>query len=157
MNIKTSISSKTIRILSVLTIAPLLALIAVTMTIPESTKAGWAGDSFSLAVDVSTGGGTVKIDLIEPWSLPYTKNYSQGTVVTLEAIPSFGYTFKSWEKHLTSTENPVSVVIDCNKYITASFKVDWRLIGTSFGSLVLIIFLIVVLILRRRSSAKGTA
>ncbi|MFC1947211.1 hypothetical protein ACFLXY_04735 [Chloroflexota bacterium] len=108
-------------------------------------------------MDVSTGGGTVKVDLIEPWSLPYTKTYSQGSVVALEAIPSFGYTFKSWEKHFTSTENPASVVIDCNKYITASFKVDWRLIGTSLGGLAVAIFLIVVLILRRRSSTKGTA
>ena len=108
-------------------------------------------------MDVSTGGGTVKVDLIEPWSFPYTKNYSQGTVVTLEAIPSFGYTFKSWEKHLTSTENPVSVVIDCNKYITASFKVDWRLIGAFIGGLALLITLVVVLIIRRRNSAKNTA
>ena len=106
-------------------------------------------------MDVSTGGGTVKVDSIEPWELPYTKTYSEGTVVILEAIPSFGYTFKSWEKPLTSTESPVSVVIDCKKYITASFKVDWRLIGTSLGSLATVIFLVVVLIIRRRSPAKG--
>ena len=157
MNIKITMISKILKVLAGLAIIPVLALMVITMTAPESTKAAWAGDSFSLTVDVSTGGGTVKVDLIEPWSLPYTKTYSQGSIVTLEAIPSFGYTFNSWEKHFTSTENPAFVEIDCNKYITASFKVDWRLIGTSLGSLVLIIFLIVVLILRRRSSAKGTA
>lgn len=99
----------------------------------------------------------MKIDLTEPWSFPYIKNYSQGTVVALEAIPSFGYSFNGWGKHLTTMDNPVFVVMDCNKNITASFKVDWRLIGTSIGSLVLVIFLVVVLILRRRSSAEGTA
>jgi uncharacterized repeat protein (TIGR02543 family) len=108
-------------------------------------------------VDVSTGGGTVKIDLTEPWSFPYTKSYTQGTVVTLEAIPSFGYTFNGWGKQLTTMDNPVIVAIDCNKNITASFKVDWRLIGTSIGGIVLAIFLIVVLIVRRRSTAKRTA
>jgi hypothetical protein len=108
-------------------------------------------------VDVSTGGGTVKIDLTEPWSFPYSKNYTQGTVVALEAIPSFGYTFSGWGKQLTSMDNPVLVVMDCNKTIAASFKVDWRLIGTSIGSIILIIFLVVVLIIRRKSPAKGTA
>jgi len=108
-------------------------------------------------VDVSTGGGTVQIDLTEPWSFPYTESYSQGTVVALEAIPSFGYTFNGWGKQLTSMDNPVFVVVDCNKSITASFKVDWRLIGTSIGSIVLIIFLIIVLIMRRKSPAKETA
>ena len=98
----------------------------------------------------------MKIDLTEPWSFPFTKSYSQGTVVTVEAIPSFGYTFNGWGKQLTTMDNPVFVVIDCNKTIAASFKVDWRLIGTSIGSLVLIILLVVVLILRRGSPAKGT-
>jgi len=108
-------------------------------------------------VDVSTGGGTVKIDLTEPWSFPYSKNYAQGTVVTLEAIPSFGYTFNGWGKQLTTMDNPVFVTVDCNKNITASFKVDWRLIGTFIGSIVFIIFLVVVLIIRRKSPAKSTA
>lgn len=99
----------------------------------------------------------MKIDLIEPWSFPYTKSYSQGTVVALEAVPSFGYTFNGWGKQLTSTDNPVFVVVDCNKSIAASFKVDWRLIGMSIGSIAVVIFLVVVLILRRKSTAKETA
>ncbi len=99
----------------------------------------------------------MKIDLIEPWSFPFTKNYNQGTVVTLEAIPSFGYTFNGWGQQVTTMDNPAYVVMDCNKNVAASFKVDWRLIGTTIGSLMLIIFLVVVLILRRRSHAEGTA
>jgi len=39
MNIKTGFYSRTIRILSILSIAPILALMAVTITPPESTKA----------------------------------------------------------------------------------------------------------------------
>ena len=108
-------------------------------------------------MDVSTGGGTVKIDLTEPVSLPFSETYDEGTVVQLEAIPSFGYTFNRWEKAITGTDNQVFIIMDCNKSIIASFKVDWRLIGTSIGSLALIIFLVVVLILRRKSPAKVTA
>ena len=108
-------------------------------------------------MDVSTGGGTVKIDLTEPWSFPYTKSYNQGSVITIEAVPSFGYTFNGWGKQLTSMDNPVFVVMDCNKSIAASFKVDWRLIGIFIGSLVVVISLVVALILRRRNPAKGTA
>jgi hypothetical protein len=108
-------------------------------------------------VDVSTGGGTVKIDLTEPWSFPYTKSYSQGTVVALEAIPSFGYTFNGWGEQLTSTDNPVFIVMDCNKSIAVSFKVDWRFIGISIGGIVVAICLVVALILRRRRTTKGTA
>jgi hypothetical protein len=108
-------------------------------------------------VDVSTGGGTVNIDLNEPASLPFTETYDEGAVVQIEAISSLGYIFNGWDGYITSTENPEFIIMDCNKYITASFKVDWRLIGTSIGSLVLIIFLVVVLILRRRSSTEGSA
>ncbi|UCD09696.1 MAG: hypothetical protein JSU79_03365 [Dehalococcoidales bacterium] len=99
----------------------------------------------------------MKVDSIEPWSFPYTRNYSQGTVVELKAIPSFGYTFNGWGEQLTTMDNPALIVIDCTKNITASFKVDWRFIGTSIGGLVLIVFLVVILIVRRRSSTKGTA
>ena len=99
----------------------------------------------------------MKIDLTEPSSLPYTETYDEGNVVTLEAIPSFGYAFNGWKGYITSTNNPEIIIMDCNKYIAASFVVDWRLIGTSIGSLILIIFLVVVLIVRRRSTAKGTA
>ena len=108
-------------------------------------------------MDVSTGGGTVKIDLTEPWSFPYSKNYPQGTVVALEAVPSFGYTFNGWGKELTTLDNPVFVAMDCNKNIAASFKVDWRLVGTSIGSIILIIFLVVVLIIRRKRPANETS
>ncbi len=97
------------------------------------------------------------MDLEEPPELPFTGTYDAGTIVSLEAVPSFGYVFKGWEKHIDSTENPEYIVMDCNKYITASFAVNWRLVGTYIGSLVLVIFLIAVLIIRRRSPNKHAA
>lgn len=106
-------------------------------------------------MDVSTGGGTVEIDLDEPAEFPYTKTYNEGTIVSVKAVPSFGYVFNGWENSITGTDNPEFIVMDCNKQISASFSVNWRLVGTFIGSLVMIIFLAVVLIIRRRSPAVG--
>ena len=91
------------------------------------------------------------IDLEKPESLPFTETYSEGAVVTIEAVPSFGYVFKGWRGHVASLENPEFIVMDCNKQITASFAVDWRLIGTLSGSLILIILFAVILFIRRDS------
>jgi hypothetical protein len=102
-------------------------------------------------VDVSTGGGTLRVDMVEPDSLPFYETYSEGTIVALEAVPSFGYAFKGWERDISSTDNPEFIIMDCNKYITAGFQVDWRVVGTLIVSLIMVIFLVVVLIIRRKS------
>jgi len=104
-------------------------------------------------VDVSTGGGGIEIDLEEQPSLPFTESYSQGKVVAIKAVPSFGYVFKGWGGSISGNENPEFVVMDCNKKITAGFIVDWRLIGTFIGSFIMIVFFLVVLFIRRKTPA----
>lgn len=103
-------------------------------------------------MDVSTKGGEVAIDLENAETLPFTETYSEGAIVTIEAIPSFGYVFDGWKGHIASFENPEFIIMDCNKQITASFSIDWRLIGTLSGSLILIILFAVILFLRRNGS-----
>lgn len=105
-------------------------------------------------MDVSTGGGTVKIDLVTPPSFPYTNSYENGTAVALEAVPSFGYAFDSWSGDLSCADNPVFLIIDCEKNIAASFTVDLRLVGTFIGSLVLVVFFVAILIIRRKAPAN---
>jgi uncharacterized repeat protein (TIGR02543 family) len=75
-------------------------------------------------------------------------------VVALEAIPSFGYVFNGWTGDVSGTDNPLFAVIDCNKRITASFSVDWRLIGTFIGCIVLVLFFVTVLLIRRKNPAS---
>ena len=89
--------------------------------------------------------------MVEPDSFPFTETYSEGAIVALEAVPSFGYAFKGWERDITGNDNPEFIIIDCNKNITASFEVEWKLVGTAIGSLIMVIFLVVVLIIRRKS------
>ncbi len=102
-------------------------------------------------MDVSPGGGTVEVDQSAPSSYPYTLDFEVGTAATVEAVPAFGYVFDSWSGDLSGTTNPAILIIDCDKNITAGFSIDWTLVGTAIGSLVMVGFLVSVLIIRRRA------
>ena len=52
---------------------------------------------------------------------PNQSTYAYGTLVTLTATPSSGYTFTRWEGSLIGTVNPGTVFMDSNKTITAVF------------------------------------
>ena len=47
--------------------------------------------------------------------------YPNGTSVKLTALPASGYHFNSWSGDLTGNTNPVTIIIDNNKNITANF------------------------------------
>jgi hypothetical protein len=47
--------------------------------------------------------------------------YTNGTVVTLTAMPSNGYTFVSWSGNLTGSTNPVTLTMNGNRSVTANF------------------------------------
>lgn len=74
-------------------------------------------------MDVSPSGcGTVQIDQTAPSSYPVTSTFSNGASIRLEAVPASGYHFDNWSGDLVSTTNPTTIVIDCNKKITANFS-----------------------------------
>ncbi len=74
-------------------------------------------------MDVSpSGGGIVKVDETVPSSHPIFYTFKSGTNVRLEAIPADGYVFDNWSEDLSGTTNPTTIVIDCNKRITANFS-----------------------------------
>lgn len=77
--------------------------------------------SHTLAIDI-IGGGTVNKD-------PDQAAYIPGTQVTLTAVPAAGYEFTGWSGDLVSTDNPVTVVMDSSKAITASFIVTYDSLG----------------------------
>ena len=73
-------------------------------------------------MDVSpNGSGTVEVIDTTPSSYPFTSTFSSGTSVQLRAIAAPGYRFENWRGDLSDTTNPVAIVIDCNKKITANF------------------------------------
>ena len=105
---------------------------------------------FSLTVDVSSGGGSVQVDVTEYDSYPVTRSFSEGTVVSLQATPSFGHIFRGWSGAVTGSDNPEFITMDCNKQVSAVFGIDWRLVGTFTGSLILIVLFLAVLFIRRK-------
>lgn len=48
--------------------------------------------------------------------------YTAGTVVTLTALPAPKYVFSKWTGSVTSTLNPIEILMDANKTLTANFK-----------------------------------
>lgn len=49
-------------------------------------------------------------------------NYQAGQSVSISATPASEYIFKGWTGSVTSTDNPLSVLMDASKSITANFE-----------------------------------
>ncbi|MGB5459292.1 MAG: BspA family leucine-rich repeat surface protein [Eudoraea sp.] len=70
---------------------------------------------FSINVSVTpTEGGVVT---------PTSGTYDEGTVVTMEASPSNGYSFVEWTGSIQSTDNPVAITMDSDMDIAAVFEI----------------------------------
>ena len=67
----------------------------------------------SLTITAGSGGTT------DP--SPGTYIYDKSTEVTIRAIPNSGYTFSAWSGDASGTTNPITIAIDSDKSITASF------------------------------------
>ncbi len=71
--------------------------------------------SFTLTVN-ATNGSVAKV--------PDRAAYDSNSTVQLTATPATGYHFTGWSGDLNGTTNPVNVIMDANKNITASFEMD---------------------------------
>ncbi len=91
------------------------------------------------------------IDGIRLASYPFSAAFDSGTEIEMAAVPSFWYRFTGWSGDLEGTENPSTLVIDCEKEVTARFSLNWPLIGGLSGGALLLAFLVFVLIIRRNS------
>jgi len=66
-------------------------------------------------------GGTVKIGDTTPSLYPATANFTNGTIVTIEATPVAGYRFDGWGGDISGNTNPATIAMDCSKLIIANF------------------------------------
>ena len=74
-------------------------------------------------MDVSPSvGGVIEVNENVLFSYPSTSTFTSGASVHLEAMPASGYRFNNWTGDLSSTTNPTTIVIDCDKKITANFS-----------------------------------
>jgi len=53
---------------------------------------------------------------------PSSGIFEEGSAITLTAIPAASYTFKNWSGGTTGNENPISIVFNTDKTITAVFE-----------------------------------
>jgi len=68
-----------------------------------------------LTIDTGTGGTTNP----EPGS----HTYDTGTQVSVRALPNSGYQFSGWGGDVSGTTNPITITMDSDKSITATFTV----------------------------------
>ena len=102
-----------------------------------STFAGWSGDaaggspvtvtmngSKSITATFDQAAYTLTVTILGDGSVgrdPDLSSYTYGDVVTLTALADPGWTFDGWSGDLTATASPVTVTIDSDKAITATF------------------------------------
>ena len=88
--------------------------ITVTMDSDKFITAKFTLNQYELNV-ATVGNGT---------AAPNSGTYDYGTVVTLTATADLGSTFLDWSGDLISTTNPVTLTMDSNKFITATFSLN---------------------------------
>jgi hypothetical protein len=76
--------------------------------------------TYTLTVDVSSGGG-IEVNGTAPSLYPATYIFAEGASVNLEAVPASGYSFANWSGSLSSSENPIIIVMDSDKEVMANF------------------------------------
>jgi hypothetical protein len=92
----------------------------------ESNNTAVAGTVEVLAAPVTlsltkTGNGSVAVNGTVH-ALPYSEQFEAGAQVSLQAVPDPGWQFDGWSGGVAGTTNPITVMMDFDKSITASFS-----------------------------------
>ena len=81
-----------------------------------------------------SGSGSVKVNGTLQ-SLPWSGQFANGTQVTIEAVPASGWAFDTWSGDASGKANPVNMVLNANKSITANFtQLSYTLTLAKLGS-----------------------
>jgi len=89
-------------------------------------QVGWNLQQYSLEIQTGTGGTTNPS--------PGTRQYSQGSAISVRAIPNNGYAFDKWTGDASGSNNPITIVMNKDKVIKANFVKQYSLtITTTVG------------------------
>jgi uncharacterized repeat protein (TIGR02543 family) len=88
----------------------------ITMDSDKEIMANFTQITYTLTVDVSPNSGMVTLEPSQP-----AGGYVVGTEVTLTAVASEGYKFDHWGGSVVSSEDTITITMDSDKEITASF------------------------------------
>jgi uncharacterized repeat protein (TIGR02543 family) len=86
--------------------------ITITMDGNKSISAGFTRQ-YKLTIATGSGGTT------DP--APGTYTYDSGAQVSVKAMPNSGYQFSGWSGSVSGTTNPITITMDADKSVTASF------------------------------------
>ncbi|MDI6765831.1 MAG: choice-of-anchor D domain-containing protein [Bacteroidota bacterium] len=89
--------------------------ISIVMNSNKNITANFAINTYTLTVNATNGMVT---------KIPNQPTYTHGTSVQLTATPALGYHFVSWSGDTSGTTNPISIVMNSNKNITANFAIN---------------------------------
>jgi uncharacterized repeat protein (TIGR02543 family) len=90
----------------------------ITMDGNKVVMATFTQNEYTLTTSV-VGSGTVTRN-------PDRATYASGTLVTLTAVPTAGWTFTGWSGDLSGTTNPTTITMNGNKTVTATFTPAYR-------------------------------
>ncbi|MGB8707167.1 MAG: hypothetical protein WCD72_04355, partial [Dehalococcoidia bacterium] len=86
------------------------------VTANHTISASFTQNQYTLAVDVNSSGRVAKV--------PNQATYPSGTPVQLTATADPGSSFSGWSGDLTGSANPVTIAVDGNKTVTATFATN---------------------------------
>jgi len=87
----------------------------VTMDGDKSVTASFTLNSYTLTLEGLNG---------SVLSVPTKDSYAHGESVSLSATPAVGYHFTGWSGDATGDANPLSLVMDADKSVTANFTIN---------------------------------
>ncbi|MGB2863604.1 MAG: SUMF1/EgtB/PvdO family nonheme iron enzyme [Sedimentisphaerales bacterium] len=98
---------------------------ALVMDADKSVSTGFAVKTYSLTA-TAVGGSVTKN--------PNKASYNHGETVTLQAVPNKDYSFTNWSGDLSGGTNPVTLVMDADKSVSAGFALKaYSLTVTAVG------------------------
>jgi hypothetical protein len=84
----------------------------------KTVKAIFKKPTYSLSI-TTVGEGTVSKQIVNSSSVT---EYEGATTLRLTATPANNWSFKSWSGDISSTSNPVTIEVNANKAVTATFE-----------------------------------
>jgi len=95
---------------------------SIVMNADKSVTAAFAVNTYTLTTS-ATNGSVVKS--------PQAASYTHGATVSLQAVAAEGYEFAGWSGAVSGSANPVEIVMDSSKSVTAAFTVKTYTLTTS--------------------------
>jgi uncharacterized repeat protein (TIGR02543 family) len=104
-------------------VADTASAILITMDQPRTVIANFAILTYALSVTSGGGGSVVRS--------PDQPTYDHGSLVTLDAVPSTGWHFVGWGGDASGAQDPLMVLMDGDKTVTADFAIDQHPLAVS--------------------------